>query len=181
MKLKNKLYQITINIDEDYEIAGSKNRYYDAEFNPKNFTKNDFCQAIWVDVKGKNSYRFSLIGDCRTNLENCAVLENNRLVILQNWDLYVFDLERRDIAECYDVDNSGCNFGIYKISDGYIIYGELEIQKLDSAFNQVWSFSGWDIFVSASGRNAFEIDGKIIKLYDFKDNYYKLDFDGNEI
>lgn len=181
MKLKNTFYQIIISDDKSYKIGSLKNRYYDIEFNPQNYTKEDLYKVLCIDVKGKHSYRFSLVGDCYTNLEKCAVLEGSKLVILQNWDLYVFDLERRDIAEYHNVDNTGCNFGIYKTSDGYIIYGEIEIQKLDFNFNQVWSFSGKDIFVSITGRKSFEIDGNTIRLYDFQDNYYVLDFNGNEV
>lgn len=181
MKLKNDFYQIIIDCDESYKIGSSQNRYYDFEFNPQNYTREDLYKVLCIDVKGRNSYRLSLVGDCYTSLDKCAILENSKLIILQNWDLYVFDLEKCDITEYHNVDNIGCNFGIYKISDGYIIYGEIEIQKLDFNFNQVWEFSGKDIFVSITGRTAFEIDGNTIKLCDFQDNCYVLDFDGNEI
>ena len=60
-----------------------------------------------------------------------------------------------------------------------MIYGEIEIIKLDNNFNIVWKFSGKDIFVSVSGKNAFEFTAGSIKLYDFEDNFYELDFDGN--
>ena len=65
--------------------------------------------------------------------------------------------------------------------DGYLIYGEIEIIKLDNKFNTAWKFSGKDIFVSISGKNAFELTEQSIKLYDFEDNFYELDFNGNVI
>ena len=67
------------------------------------------------------------------------------------------------------------------MSDGYLIYGEIEIIKLDNEFNVAWKFSGRDIFVSISGKNAFEIAEQSIKLYDFEDNFYEIDFDGKLI
>ena len=67
------------------------------------------------------------------------------------------------------------------MSDGYLIYGEIEIIKLDNEFNTLWKFSGRDIFVSTTGKNAFELTDHSIKLYDFNDNFYEIDFDGKLI
>ena len=56
-----------------------------------------------------------------------------------------------------------------------------KLKKLDFNFNKVWGFYGRDIFVSMNNKKAFEISNNKIKVYDFEDNYYELDFDGNEI
>lgn len=180
IKLKNDFYQITIDYDEAYKIGSSKNRYYDLEFNPENYTEDNDYTVICVKVKGKRSYEFSLIADFSSDFENCAILEERKLIILQHFDLYVFDLEKQNIETHKDIDDD-YNFGIYRIPDGYIIHGELTIKKLDFDFNQLWEFSGCDIFANIHGNKEFEIDGKYIKLCDFEDNCYWLDFDGNEI
>lgn len=45
-----------------------------------------------------------------------------------------------------------------------------------------WSFSGRDIFVRYMGEEpAFEMKSDRICLYDFEDNYYEIDYDGNVI
>ena len=59
-----------------------------------------------------------------------------------------------------------------------IIHGEMEITMLDNEFNKMWSFMGKDIFASVSGKEPFEICKDRIKLYDFEDNYYEIDFCG---
>ena len=64
---------------------------------------------------------------------------------------------------------------------GYLIYGEIEILMLDFDFNLMWKFSGKDIFVSVTGKKAFELCEDSIKLYDFEDNFYEIDYDGNKI
>lgn len=79
------------------------------------------------------------------------------------------------------LDCVGCNFAIYKVKQGYIIYGEIEIILLDFDFNKQWAFSGRDIFASISGKKPFELCDKSIRLYDFEDNFYEIDFDGNLI
>lgn len=75
----------------------------------------------------------------------------------------------------------GCNYGIFRVQNGYIIYGEIEILMLDFEFNKKWAFSGKDIFVSISGKKSFELCENSIRLYDFEDNYYEIDYMGNLI
>lgn len=41
------------------------------------------------------------------------------------------------------------------------------------------SFSGRDIFVSASGKEAFTLTKDTVQLYDFEDRYYELDLEGS--
>ena len=50
---------------------------------------------------------------------------------------------------------------------------------LDFDFCKKWSFSGRDIFVSQFREKPFEICDNLIRLYDWEDNYYEIDFDGN--
>ena len=52
---------------------------------------------------------------------------------------------------------------------------------IDNNLNELWNFCGKDIFVSISGKNPFEICNDRIKLYDFEDNYYEINFDGKQI
>ena len=49
---------------------------------------------------------------------------------------------------------------------------------LDFDFNVKWSFSGGDIFVSITNKKEFELTEDRIKLYDFNDRYYEIDFNG---
>ena len=181
MIIKNEFCQVEISCDEQYMIDSSNNRRYDLIFNPKKYTKNDMYNASCIEVKGKNTYRLALIGNYYSYPENCAILEDKKLIMLKNYDIYIIDLESMNLIEEYQVEDMACNFGIYRIDDGYIIHGEMEIKKLDFNFNKVWGFYGRDIFVSVNNKKAFEISNNKIKLYDFEDNYYELDFDGNEI
>ena len=79
------------------------------------------------------------------------------------------------------MDCFGSNFGIYRIPKGYIIYGEIEIIMLNDSFEKQWTFSGRDIFATQSSKNSFAICDNTIELFDWEDNYYKIDFDGNLI
>ena len=134
-----------------------------------------------LSVKGVRNVDIALIGDYYTYPEDCAILEDDILTVLQNDYITLIDLKLVRIIACYELDVFGTTFSIYRMSDGYLIYGEIEIIKLDNEFNVAWKFSGRDIFVSISGKNAFEIAEQSIKLYDFEDNFYEIDFDGKLI
>lgn len=103
------------------------------------------------------------------------------LSILQNNTITQLSTKDGSLIFYKQFDYFGCNYEIYKIRKGYIIYGEVEITMLDLDFNKRWSFSGRDIFVSQSGKKAFEICDNKIKLYDWEDNYYEIDFDSKSI
>ena len=66
-----------------------------------------------------------------------------------------------------------------RISHSYIIHGEIEIIMLNDAFEEQWTFAGRDIFATQSNKNPFTICDNTIELFDWEDNYYKIDFDGN--
>ena len=56
-----------------------------------------------------------------------------------------------------------------------------KIIRLDKNFNCVWTFSGIDIFTTLDNTSAFVIDDDRIKLRDFQNNYYEINFDGKLI
>lgn len=79
------------------------------------------------------------------------------------------------------LDTASCNFGVYEVENGFVIYGEEEILMLDFDFNELWSFLGEDIFVSQKRGNCFEISDGTIRFYDFNETYYELSLEGKVI
>lgn len=77
-------------------------------------------------------------------------------------------------------DSATC-IGIYKVSDGYIVHGELEISKIDSRGNIIWKRSGRDIFTTLEGIDNFRIENNAIYVTDWQNNTYCFDvLDGTE-
>ena len=122
-----------------------------------------------------------LIGDFYSYDTDCAILEEETLTILQNNIIIQLDVNNGTVLNFKKIDSFGFNCGIYKVKSGYIIYGEIEITMIDFNLNKKWAFSGKDIFVSTSGKKAFELCEDFIKLYDFEDNFYMIDFSGRLI
>ena len=179
--LQNGKYHVRISTAHTYIVESADNRKYDYILNPNGLTRNNMYRTLCISVMGATNAEIALVGDYHTSDCDCAILEGDILTVLQNDYISQIDLKTFQIVAGYKVDVFGTTFAIYRISDGYLIYGEIEIIKLDNEFNTVWKFSGRDIFVSITGRNAFELTDHSIKLYDFEDNFYEIDFNGNLI
>ena len=74
----------------------------------------------------------ALIGDYFSYDVDCAVLEESVLTVLQNGFIIQLNVNNSSIIHCKEIEHFGCNFRIYRIKNGYIIYGEIEITMLDS-------------------------------------------------
>ncbi len=183
MTLENKLCRVSICSEEEIPAEGSDTAgKYDCIYNPDAYTESDFYNVFSISVSvGERSYSMALIGDGNSCDTNCAVLDGTELTVLQGWDVFRFDLETGRIVKHGSVDSLGTNFAIFALNGGFLVYGEIDITMLDRELEPVWSFSGQDIFVSKSGKTAFEIKEDRICLYDFLDYYYEIDFDGRLI
>lgn len=182
MILQNGICHIEINTDQIYTVDSADNRHYDVTLNPRNYQRNDYTNTLSIHVDlCSREYQIALIGPYPSWDSDCAVLENDILTVLQNDMITQINISNASIIHNVMLDCFGCNFAIYKIHKGYVIYGECEITMLDFYLKKQWSFSGKDIFASASGKEPFILHKNSICLYDFEDNYYEIDFDGKLI
>ena len=182
MFLQNECYKIDIQVDSAYTIGSSDNKRYEVILNPNNFISGDFYKTYSISVESRTGLlRLALVGDYYICEEDCAVLEGNILTILLNNMVAQIDVETAAIITSVIIDDLGVNFGIYSTDYGYIVHGEINIQMLDRDLHTKWIFSGKDIFVSVTDKTPFELCDDRIKLYDFEDNYYEIDYNGNLI
>ena len=181
-RLENDLCKIDIAVDETYQSDADFKSKYDILLNPNKLSPDDYSKAYSIHVKlPDRQYSVALIGDYNCWDTNCAVIENDLLTILQGWDILQFNVNTAAVIRSVTLNSMAPNFEIHKVDMDYLIYGETDITMLNDRLETLWSFSGWDIFVSISGKRPFEIKADRICLYDFEDNYYELDFQGNEI
>ncbi len=180
MTLENQQCRVEIEEDTTYTVNSTDNRFYDVILNPDNYRRGNHYTvfSIFVDLF-TSQFRIALIGPrCDAGVSGCAILEEKILTVSQADEITQINIADGSIIRHIKLDSYGCNFAIYKVKTGYVIYGELEIIMLDFDFNKKWSFSGKDIFASASGKNPFELREKSIHLWDFVDNEYEIDFEG---
>ena len=179
MVLQNDICNVNITIDTTYTVESTDNKPYDLIINPRHLGHSDMYKVFSVQINlFSKIIDIALIGDFYSYEKDCAVLEDELLTILQNDAIVQLNIIDGTMTNFKEFDCFGCNYGIYRVQNGYIIYGEIEIIMLDLKFNKKWSFSGKDIFVSMSEKKAFEIYENSIKLHDFEGNFYEIDFSG---
>ena len=182
MELRNNKCNVKITVDATYTVGSTDNQSYDIEFNLPRIRRSDFYKvfSITIDLFYRQ-FRVALAGSYYSYEEDCAILDDEILTILQNDTITQLNVIDGSVLLFKKFDCFGCNMGIYRVPQGYLIYGEIEITMLDFEFNKKWQFSGKDIFVSISGKTAFQLCEKSVKLYDFEDNFYEIDFNGQLI
>lgn len=182
MELQNDKCNVKISIDTTYTVDSADNQFYDMEINLRHIKNSDFYKvfSITIDLFYRQ-YRVALVGDFYSYDEDCAILDDEILTILQNDTITQLRITDGSILLFKEFDCFGCNMGIYRVQQGYLICGEIEITMLDLNFNKKWQFSGKDIFVSVSGKTGFQLCEKSVKLYDIEDHFYEIDFDGKLI
>lgn len=182
MRLTNNKCAVEVTLDENYDLSSSDHTGYDLVLNVDGYTAQDFYRVLSLSVNlFKEQYRVALVGSGQSSPDDCAVLDDEVLTVVQDNRVVRLDLQNRTVTATYDTDLYGCAFGLYSIPDGYFIHGELEVARYDKDFNKKWVFSGRDIFVSPHDKQAFRLLEDHVCLYDFEDNYYEVDYNGNQL
>ena len=182
MQLKNDLCSVQIAIDTTYTVHSSDNRHYDLELNPENYGHNDFYKTLSIHIDSfTGEIDIALVGSYYSYDSDCAILDDRVLTIMQNNTISQICTDDGTLILHKSFECLGCTFGLYRLTNGYIVYSEIEIVMLDLNFNKVWSFMGKDIFVSQTREKTFVLCEHSIKLYDWQNNYYELDFTGKLI
>jgi len=182
MKLTNNKCEVEVTLDENFNLNRTEHSNYDLVLNADKYTAQDFYRVLSLSVNlFYDKYKIALVGSGQSYPDDCAVLDDEVLTVVQDNRVVRLNLQNRTVVATYDCDLYGCAFGLYRAPDGYFIHGELEVARYDWDFNKKWGFSGRDIFVSSSNKQAFRLLSDRVCLYDFEDNYYEVDYDGNQL
>jgi hypothetical protein len=112
--------------------------------------------------------------------ENNQIIESDRILICCSDSVYCLSLPTLDLKWKIKSDEI-TSFRIFKIDNGYIIHGELQITRINDKGEIIWKQGGADIFVSQDGKDELEVTEKYIKAIDWENRIYKWDLNGNEI
>lgn len=177
MVLKNDKFNIEI---KKISMPLNKEEFdyiYDFE-NYKNEELYTVLEIKIITIDGK--IRIALFCDICGIYECCTVLNGEKLIIAKFNTVYEINLVCGEACHKHISDLAGA-IGLYKVEDGYIIHGEMQIVKLDFELNIVWSFYGADIFASVQGRDSFILSKDKIELIDFENNHYVINLTGELI
>lgn len=71
-----------------------------------------------------------LICDFYSYVEDCAVLEDKILTVLQNDAIVQLNVNDGTMINFKEFDCFGCNYGIYRVQNGYMILKEIFIKLI---------------------------------------------------
>lgn len=179
-----KRYKIVVEDVSDYDLNSSDNEYqyqkvyhsHTSEYKPASM----HGIKVFSDDKIINSTLLLGYGGATGIHERSAVIDEDRLLVCccdSVFCLTIPDLESQWVTKA---DDATC-FGIYKLVDGYVIHGELEITKLMKSGGIEWSFGGEDIFVTQDGMDDFSIKKDCVEVKDWNNRIYRISFDGKTI
>ena len=168
-------YKVMIQEDQTFTIDSTDNIAYQYIFNPYQYTKNDKIKVFQIDIQNQQkNIRIALIGSFYSYMQDCAILEEEVLIVLMNHVISKISLHTFQLVQSKLLKQFGTYFSIYKYKNGYVIYGEIDIVGLDTDLNIIWTYSGKDIFVTQSGEEAFKICGDTIYLIDWNGEKYQI-------
>lgn len=179
MKLKNELCEVTLSVNTHFSFNEAENNSYDTILNPQSYKVEDDVKIFEFDINlFKERKKIALISFIGAPEGDIAVLNRTVVTIIGDEVFLQIDIINGRIINTKTTDMFGSVFSLNKFGDDYIVHGEIEIARYNSNLNKLWSFSGKDIFASVTGKTAFEMSENSIKLYDFQDNYYEIDYNG---
>lgn len=173
-----KNYFLSVYETSGYSENSTDNKNYDRIIR---LEESDFNKQIIIEVtRGDNKKEILLIVSAHTPVSTCAALHPEGLFLMLNSTLCVFSPESLEITNMCEIDPMGTMFEARSYKDDYILYGEMEIYRVNKDLEVLWNFSARDIFVRYQGDEpAFEMKDDKICLIDFMDYCYEIDYDGN--
>jgi hypothetical protein len=183
MTISHGQYRIDISSDSAYSENSADNLTpYDFVYFDK--SKYDFPSVFGIKVFHDDRLLKSAIvgsvGGGTTIHETSLILETDRLVLCASDTIFCLSIPDLNLFWKTKADTATC-FEIFKLQDGYVVHGEMEITKLDKAGKIIWQNSGADIFTTLEGKDTFTITDKYILATDWENRKYKFDFDGKSV
>ncbi len=157
------------------------------DFNHGNFLGGNLYITIWQpEEKHKTCLIANIYGGIflhtATEKSNCysIKLEGNTLFASLGAILISFDIECFEVNWFIEPDISEI-FELYDLEDDFLVRGEHAIHRIDKRGQVKWSYGGMDIWVNINGQEEVILEENQIRLTDFSNNKYVIDFDGNTL
>ncbi|WP_017850334.1 hypothetical protein ACO1KB_14710 [Leptospira interrogans serovar Szwajizak] len=176
LELQTKHGKIKIIDDRNFQ-AGSKDNLHLYDYIYKANNENYYASTQFGIFTSEARAILLNNGGASGLHEHCYVIDDITLLLCVGDSIFCLGIPSLELLWISQVD-SACCFGIYKISDGFIIHGELEITRINTSGNIVWQHSGSDIFTTAKGGDTFKIENDIIYAKSWDHRRYKFSLSG---
>ena len=130
-------YEISIQEAPDYHWYSYDSKNYDKVFHLT--SAEDFTRTILLTIKrAHQEKKVVLVVPYYTIVDHCALPAGNRLFLMLNDLLCLFNLESLDIDKQQKLDTIGTMFASYPYKQDFILYGELDIFRVTSNLSIQW-------------------------------------------
>ncbi|TGJ98687.1 hypothetical protein EHQ53_12255 [Leptospira langatensis] len=173
LELHTKHGALKIINDPNFQISSVDNLYsYDRIYGMTNNVSTQF--GIFTS---NDSILLSNSGGISGLHDNCYLLEDDFLFLCVGNSIFSLAIPNLELRWQSQVDTFSC-FGIYKIADGFIVHGELEITRINTTGKIIWQHSGSDIFTTSDGIDTFKIENNIIYAKSWDNRLYQFTLSG---
>ena len=118
MKLTNNRCAVEVTLDDNFDLKSSDHREYDFVLNVDGYTAQDYYRVLSLSVNlFHDKYKIALVGSGQSYPDDCAVLDDEVLTVIQDNRVVRLDLHNRTVVATYDTDLYGCAFGV---RNGYV-------------------------------------------------------------
>lgn len=182
MTLENTRFRVKIEIEETYTVGSADNRLRcDVIHNPLGFSRGSMVKAYDIHVRSAEGERETIVVGSSYYIPNFLLVDDLLAMTIVD-KLVILRLEDCEIVQVIEFEPNYL-LDIFPWLDGYILWGELDVVKLDAAFAPVWSFSARDMLVDVNvpvGESLILQDDRII-VRDFLEYRYEVDRNGKLI
>ncbi|MGL1889946.1 MAG: hypothetical protein OCD76_25765 [Reichenbachiella sp.] len=183
MILESENCKVELTRDETFKVGSADNSF---NYEHIYFEESDFNFPTKIGVhtyKNEELVSSAIIGSIGGGTgihENSQIIEDDRIIVCCSDSIFCLSIPKLDLIWKTQADQASC-FEIFKFEDSYIVHGELDITRINSKGEVLWSKSGADIFTTEGGEDDFEITESYIRATDWGNRIYKFDFNGNSI
>lgn len=174
-------YNIEILNDESYAINSADNNFnYDFVYCDDEATKYQSTKHGVKIFQGDEVYKSAIVCAVAGSTlihKNSALIEGSQIYVCCANKVFCLSLPDLQLKWVTKVDWATC-FGIYKIDNGLITHGELQVTRVDMNGTIIWEKGLRDIILTLDGKDSFILHKDYIELEDFVHNKYRLDFNG---
>ena len=175
-------YKVSIKELENFNVFSDYYNKYDAVFEIVKPKEDHINKTLLLSVERYGTIKTVLFFvPMHTIADKCAAPAGDKLLLLLDWLMCIFDLSDLKITKQKKVGIMiGTMEAVYPYKEDYIIYYEMDIFRVDRDLNIKWIFNGSDIFHRAGDdSDTFKMKEDRICVYDWNEYYYEIDYDGN--
>ena len=189
MKITWKQFEVIITADPTYDPDSVDNpKTYRHIYTSEDFGRYKLSSRVAIVIKtDKNGeteeFSSAFIGETggATAIHDASILREEDILMVCACDkVLALNLPDLTLKWKMKADDITC-FGIHRFGNGFLVHGECQLTQLNLFGEQLWTFSGRDIFVTLDNRSELKIENGRAIIEDFEGYQYTINTEGHVV